>query len=422
MARADVPLWGVPAFVALIAAGGLAAVGADAPADRPRPLLDARDRAVEYHGPGREAPPPAELREILIALFGPEDEDHPEWGEIRRGAVLALEEANAAGGCEGLPFRLVSTWSDNPWGSGASDLARLVYREGVWAILGGVDGATTHLAEQIAVKARLSLVSPGGTDPSVHFTNVPWVFTLPATDDRMAPVLADAVMRGRGGGPWAVVTTSDRDAHMAWRIARREFVRCRMPDPALHLVLPPEDPSYAHVAAMVAGHGARCVLLLGGARDAARMVKALRAAGYDGGIVGGAPLGRRPFVQEAGEYAEGIVFPLLFDGDAPHAAAFVEAYAARHGAPPDYLAACAYDAMHLLVHATRRAGPNRALIRDALAQCAPWSGATGAVTWDLTGRNEGLVTLGVWRNGRPRRWSPEPESTAQRCVQEPPRE
>jgi len=47
--------------------------------------------------------------------------------------------------------------------------------------------------------------------------------------------------------------------------------------------------------------------------------------------------------------------------------------------------------------AMRKAGLNRARIRDAVRALAPWPGASGDVTWDALGRNERVVALGVWR-------------------------
>jgi branched-chain amino acid transport system substrate-binding protein len=105
----------------------------------------------------------------------------------------------------------------------------------------------------------------------------------------------------------------------------------------------------------------------------------------------------------AGESAEGVVFPLLFDPESAAAADFVRAYEKRWSVPPDFLAAHAYDAARLLVDCIRRAGPNRALIRDAVAEAVPWSGVAGKVTWDATGRSESPVVLGVWREGRVRK-------------------
>jgi ABC-type branched-subunit amino acid transport system substrate-binding protein len=367
--------------------------------DRPAPILDLRAREAEYLGPGREVAPPMDLREIRLAWFGPPDEAHPEWGDAWRGALLAVEEVNAGGGYRGLPFRLLSAWSESPWGSGVADLAKLTFGGGVWAVVGGVDGTTTHLAEQIVVKGHLSLVSPGGTDPSVNFTSVPWMFTLLPTDDRLAPILADAVLDGAGGAGWAVVTTSDRDTRVAWRAVRAVLAARHLPAPAQQLVAAAAGPDYGSAAADIVGTGARAVLVLGGARDSARIVRALRAAGFPGTIVGGAPAGRSVFAEEAGPAAEGVRFPLLFDRESPGSAAFSRAYSKRWGREPDYLAAHAYDAVRLVADAVRRAGPNRVLIRDALVSLAPWRGTAGTVTWDLTGRCKRPAGLGVWRAG-----------------------
>jgi branched-chain amino acid transport system substrate-binding protein len=367
--------------------------------ERPAPILDARTRETAYLGPGREIGPPAELREVRLGFFGPPDETHPEWGDAWRGALLALEETNAAGGYRGLDFRLLGAWSESPWGAGVADLAKLVFDGGVFAVVGGVDGATTHLAEQIVVKGRLPLLSPGGTDPSVNFTGVPWMFTLLPTDDRLAPVLVDAVLAGAGGATWAVVTTSDRDTRVAWRAVRAVLAERRLPAPDQHLVVPAAGPDYGAVAADVVRTEARAVLVLGGARDAARLVRALRSAGFPGTIVGGAPFGRRVFAEEAGPAAEGVRFPRLFDADAPEAVAFSRVFSSRWGAAPDYLAAHAYDAVRLVAEAVRRAGPNRALVLDALVALAPWRGATGTVSWDPTGRAVRAVTLSTWSRG-----------------------
>jgi branched-chain amino acid transport system substrate-binding protein len=393
-------------MIAALCASVATVTGAqDAP---PTPYFDARTHVPEYVGPGRELPPPENLAEIVIAFFGPADANDPEWGDAWRGATLAIEDANAQKGYRGLPFRLLSAWSENPWGSGVADLAKLVYGRGVWAIVGGVNGATTHLAEQIVVKAQLSLVNPGGTDPSVNFTNVPWMFTLPATDDRQAPLIAHALVDRRANEGWSVVTTTDRDAASAWRTIDAAPALHGLPAPLHQIVVAPVQADYRESLVDVARSGSQAVLVLAGARDAARIVRALRSQGYHGQIVGGATLGRRAFVAEAAADAEGVVFPLLFDPEQPEARTFVSRFRARWGTTPDYLAAHTYDAVQLIADAVRRAGPNRVLIRDALATSPASPGVSGPIAWDPTGRNRRPLTLGIWhdgRTGRPREGS-----------------
>jgi ABC-type branched-subunit amino acid transport system substrate-binding protein len=382
-----------PAVGALVLSA--AAVGAGQ--GRPAPLLDVRDRATEYLGPGRELAPPAGLEEIRFAFFGPADPGHPDWGDAWRGAALGVEGANAETGAD-PPFRLVAAWSDSPWGSGVADLVKLVYRQGVWGVLGGVDGTTTHLAEQVAVKARLTLVSPGATDPSVNETSVPWMFTLLPADDRIAEVLAGAALTEPE--PWAVVTTADRDAAMAWRALRAVRARRRARAPVQHLALPCGMTDYRQAVGEVARGEPRGIVVLAGAVDSAAIVTALRSQGFAGRIVGGASFGRRVFRDRAGRDAEGVAFPLLFDAERPEAGDLVRRYERRWGESPDFLAAHAYDGVRLLIAAFRGAGANRALIRDELVTLAPWPGATGLVSWDATGRNVRPLAMGTWRGGR----------------------
>ncbi len=369
---------------------------------QPTPALDLRTRTPEYLGPGREEPLPEGLTEIRLAFFGPGDADHPEYGDAWRGATLALDEENAAGGYRGIPFRLLSAWSDTPWASGVTDLARLTYAQAVWAIVGGMDGASTHLAEQVAVKARLALVSPGGTDAGVNFTNVPWMFSLLATDDMQAPLVAQALLDGGASQGWSIVTTSDRDAASAIRTFQKAAAFSALPAPSLQLALGLQQVGEAKNVADVAGSSSRAVLVIGGARAAAGIVKSLRAAGFTGRIVGGATLGRRTFGDEAGRASEGVVFPSLFDPARPEAAAFVARYRKRWQSTPDHLAAHSYAAVRLVVEAIRRVGPNRALIRDALAQPPASPAVIGPIAWDRTGRNTGVPVFAIWHDGRMR--------------------
>ncbi len=363
------------------------------------PYLDAREHQTEYLGPGREAPA-ADVAELRVAYFGPGDADHPEWGDAWRGAVLALEEVNAAGGVNGTPLRLLPAWAENPWNAGVTALTRLVYGENVLAIVGGVDGVTTHLAEQVVVKARLPLLSPGNTDSSVNLTNVPWVLTCLPTDDAQAEVVGEALLEVVREGSYASVAGTDHDSRAA-HAAFRTFLAGRGRSPVLRLDVEPGVPQVATLASRLAAAEPRAVLLLAPSRDAARVARALRDAGFTGTIFGGATLARRVFAAEAGPAAEGVVVPLLYE-PGPTWDRFAARFEQRFGVALDYLAGQTYDAVCLLAAAACRSGQNRALLLDALRALSPWSGVTGGHVWDRTGRNPRALRLGVVRSGQVR--------------------
>ena len=87
-------------------------------------------------------PPPEDLDEVRIGWFGPSDEEEEGASMMWLAAKMAVEEANRAGGYNGLEFRLVPGWSANPWGTGIRDVTRLIYDEKVWALVGAPDGAS----------------------------------------------------------------------------------------------------------------------------------------------------------------------------------------------------------------------------------------------------------------------------------------
>ncbi len=364
------------------------------------PHFDGRKTELEYPGPGREEPEPKGLTEVRIGYFGPSDPNHPLGGDLWLAAQFALEEVNSEGGYRGLPFRLLPAWSENPWGSGISDLTRLVYDQQLWALIGGIDGPSTHLVEQVTTKARLPLIGPSSTDKTVNYAYVPWMFSMLPTDQLQAPLLcarvADAL---KGKNRLAVVSANDHDSHLAALefksfLAKRGIASLRDVE-----IKSDSQPDIAEVARELSSSRPDVILLVANPIDSARLVRALKASRSQARIFGGCALGRRFFAESAGSEAEGAVFPLLDSESAEHLR-FRQKFVSRFGHSPDFAATQTYDAVHLLAQAIRKAGLNRALIRDAIRQLSGWEGANGVVRWDAVGQNGRAVRLGTYRNGQ----------------------
>ena len=360
-----------------------------------KPYKKSSPEPLEFRGAGRETPEP-EVDEVLLGWFGPGDPGHPEFGDYWRGAMLALGQENAAGGYRGKPFRLEPAWSESPWKAGVVDVARLVNERGAWAVVGGVDGTSTHLAVQLALKSNFALLSPGSTDVSADDANVPWLFSLSPSDDAVSLGIADAV--SRSGGPVAVVAATDHDAHAALVSARRALATKRAA-PESVVELGTAEPDFAGLAAGLLRDGPRVLVVLAPSAVAGRLVAAVREAGWTGTVVGGATLGRAAFARAAGRAAEGVVawVPAHAGSDG---AGFVSSFESRWGEPPDQAACRAYDAVRLIAAAVRRAGLNRARIRDAIRDLSPWAGPCGLVRWNARGRNDDRVRPARWAAGR----------------------
>ena len=127
-----------------------------------KPYARVGERPVEYNGTALGDAPAGPVR---IGIFGPDAE--------RQAAALAPELARY-----GNRYRLSAISSEAPWGKASSDLVKLIYEDGALVLLAG-DRNSSHLAEQLAVKAFLPVVALSA-DRTLTSVNIPWIFRLPA--------------------------------------------------------------------------------------------------------------------------------------------------------------------------------------------------------------------------------------------------
>jgi len=364
----------------------------------PKVFFDAGEHRTSYTGPGRCEPAPSDIKEVLIGYFGPGTFTGPQAGDMWCAASLAVEQANRDGGYKGLPFRLVSGWSQNPWGSGVKEVARMAYVHKVWAVIGGIDGPSTHLAEQVVTKARLTLLSPASTDKTVNLANVPWMFSCLPTDNIHAPLLAQAVYSHLGGKSFILASAADHDSHIFTSELNHSFIKHKI-SPSYHFEFKPAERDFSHLVKKIISSDAESLVVIAGAKDSAGLISAVREKYFTKFIFAGPCAGHSRFLTEAGRSAENVIFPLLYV-PSENSETFEKDFTHRFGNSPDYLAAHTYDAANLLIAAIRKAGLNRTRICDEVRNLSPWQGVTGQIHWDGLGRNTRPVVLGTYENHR----------------------
>jgi branched-chain amino acid transport system substrate-binding protein len=348
----------------------------EAPSGEPPGVLD---KPVEFTGSRGTTLAPTGLHEVRIGLFAPDSGDAP------KGARLAVEQRNAAGGFRGTPVRLVERWSKDPWSGGAREMVRLVYDDSVWAVLGSVDGAATHIAEQVVTKAWVPLVAPVSADPTLTYIRIPWIFRLPPDEAVQANVLVRDGIVGRSLANVGLITSDDHDGRTFAKQVLERLHAAGMA-PAFHFEIPLNGDLAALTARALSFQPGAVIMrvpvsgmpdLLDRLSDAGGRMPVL--VPWIPGLVpsaltshyGGDVLAVRPFREL----------------DNPAYAAFGRAYRARYGSEPTPSAAYGYDAVNLLVRALETSGFNRAALRDAVAGQAGFAGVTGTVSWDNAGGN-----------------------------------
>ncbi|NLH17171.1 MAG: ABC transporter substrate-binding protein [Phycisphaerae bacterium] len=335
--------------------------------------------------------------EIQIAYFGPDDPNHPVAGEMWQAACMALDKANQIDGFNGRRLRLIPCWAEDPWSGGVNAVTRAVFNEQVCAVIGGIDGPTTHLAEQVVVKAHLAMINPAATDKTVNLAFVPWMFSCLPDDQSQSRILAEAIDRHLGlSGNFVVLSANDHDSQLFTVELLRALGHLRR-NPLRHIQFDSQRPDPASFDQM--GTHADVLLLIAEPRISANLLINLREKGFTGPVFGGPWMARNLFRRTAGPAAEGVVFPLLWS-PSTIADRFIADFRARTGKNPDYLAAQTYDAVLLLAEAIRKSGPDRLDLIDSIRNRSPWQGIAGMIQWDPLGRNQRPVILGTIRNGQ----------------------
>ncbi|HZC23241.1 MAG TPA: ABC transporter substrate-binding protein, partial [Candidatus Binatia bacterium] len=131
-----------------------------------KPYARVGENGVSYDGP----PTPSQSADhVQIAVFGPHADE-----AVRAPDMLqALSTLNSAG----AHISLVAIPSEASWGKASNDLIKAVYDEHVLALI-ALDRASSHLAEQIAVKAFVPVLAIS-SDRMLTSTNIPWIFRMP---------------------------------------------------------------------------------------------------------------------------------------------------------------------------------------------------------------------------------------------------
>lgn len=300
---------------------------------------------------------------------------------IRRGAEDAIAEAN--GGRNAV--RLAVRGRQGPWGSDASEAARLLEDDGAAALVAPPGGAASHLVLQVAGRTGVPVASlcPDG---SVTRTALPWMVRVaPSTSDE-----ARALLGERPGGRWLAFVPGGR----AGREASSDL-RAQGRDGSVKVVEAPSPASSGRVRTILSRVRPDGILVWLDAAPAARLAASLREVGFKGTLAGPMALGSPSFATAAGGAAEGFVVP-TFAGH-PDSGAFARRYRTLHGVDPTPAAALAHDATALLAGLLRNSG-NAA--RGAFPLLVPFPGVTGLLRFDRAGNRVVSLEARRWRGGR----------------------
>jgi len=390
-----------------------------------------RDK-LEYPGYGRHLPEPEYVETVKIGFVGPiigsvsesvggpEDvairvnERQTRWDGYRmshlasvgikmlQGARLAIAQANARGGYRGAtPFQLVVRNDNGNWRSSGRTTVMLAWKDSVWAILGTVDGANTHILIRAALKAEVPVMNTADTDPTLVETMIPWVFRNITDDRQMCYLLADFAYKKLGLRRIAALRAVNRYGRVNIDEFRDASTRLGKPLVA-ELSYEEGDTLFTSQLEQIKALNVDGVFTYGNSRESALILKQMRDMGMDQWFFGSDRMVTPDFVRVVGPRHGRVAAGYPYDPTSqdPKYLQFVRDFRGAYGEDPETYAAHAYDGTMMLIEAIERAGLNRALIRDELVAMEEYEGVTGKQVFDAVLSDRSPATLAILRDGK----------------------
>jgi ABC-type branched-subunit amino acid transport system substrate-binding protein len=374
-----------------------------------KPYYEFYQNLVEYNGAARDIPDPDlnSLSEIRIGFLGPlsYDPDQALGNRMLNGAQMAIDEANAAGGYCGKPFRLIThndynNWQihipsmggvpkdSEIWGAASNEAVRMIYEDKVWAMFGSISSESTHIALRLTLKAETPIVNSASTDPTIPETIIPWYFTDIQDDRVQGYTLARHIYTELGFKRVALLRVNDRYGRfgvLKFRDASR-----RLGHPVvIEQKFMPGDTDFHHQLAVIEDSRVDAIVVWADIGPTAEILKEMRELGMKQRVFGSHRTIGDELIKLAGPAAEGFeaVYPYDPTRTDPRWLDFNARYEARFHEKPEHFAALAYDAMQILLNAICRAGLNKGRIRDALTGIENYKGVTGDMVFDPNCKN-----------------------------------
>lgn len=352
------------------------------------------------------APPPAQGQQVPAIRFGffapLTGPAAPDGTSSRNGAMMAVEEINAAGGVLGRPLDLI-VYDDRLQASEAVAIAhRLIERDRVVAVIGGSYSGPSRATAPIFQSAGLPTIYAYAVHPDITKAGN-YIFRnsfLGTVQGKAGAYVAARML----GARTASILVMDIDFGRALTAGFKQQAA------ALGLRIVSEDPyplgekEFSPLLTKIKAANPDVLYATAYFAEAAQIVRQAKALGLTAKILGQEGYDSPKFLELAGPAAEGVLITTNLDRDDPRPVVreFLRRYRAKHSYDADIVGASSYDAVRVMATAVERAGvvtPSR--IRDQISQLRNFDGVTGTIRgWNKLGEVYKVVQVQVVRGGR----------------------
>lgn len=309
---------------------------------------------------------------IKIGGIGPLSGPNSTYGiSVKEGADLLAEEINAAGGINGkkVEFIFEDDQSDNT--VAASAFNKLVDKDGVCAILGGVTSGTTLAIAPNSTNKKIPMITPTGTEPTITNVGGDFMFRGCFVDSFQGEILTKYTKEKLGKTTAAVLYNSSSDYSKGIANAYKETLE-KNGGQVLEFLSYGSDKETDFKAQLTKIKSANPdVIILPDYYNVVGLIaKQARDMGITSQFLGGDGWESEELTKIGGTAVDGAIYINHYyaeDTD-ENVKNFVDSYTKKYNKTPDCFAALSYDTAKILVKAIEKANStDGTAIRDALA-------------------------------------------------------
>jgi branched-chain amino acid transport system substrate-binding protein len=309
------------------------------------------------------------------------------------GAMLAVEQVNAAGGINGRKVAFVNVNSESDNTKTVSGAKRLLEQEKVVAIIGPMSSGSVYAVADTIERAAVPMIANGASRGIVlppekrKFT-----FLAPLTDVVVQSVMLND-MRAKGIKKIAILHTD-----VAFGTSGRDSLEKGVGAYGVAIVAKEtagnNDTDMTPQLTKIRASEAVATVIWATGPALAIAAKNHRALGIKTPLYLAHSANDFNFLRLAGDAANGVLLPSSkiyvtdslpgSDPQKPVVERFVRDYEKKYGKPPATFAGNGYDAAMMLMNAIKRAGTDAAKIRDAIEGTKDYVGVTAVYAYAPT--------------------------------------
>ena len=299
----------------------------------------------------------------------------------QKGAKLAVDEINKAGGVDGKQIEVTDKDNKSELSEASTVSTNLVTQAKVNTIIGPATSGGTGAAITNAAKASVPLITPSGTQDDLT-KGQDYLFRTTFIDSFQGKILSKYVTDNLKAKK--VVLYYDNSSDYAKGMAKA-FQEEYKGEIVATETFASKDTDFQAALTKFKGKDFDALVVPGYYTEAGKIVNQARGIGIDKPIVGGDGFNSEEFISQATPAAATNVYYVSgysTSGDmTAKAKKFLEAYKAKYNEEPSMFSALAYDSVYMVAEASKGA-KNSVDIKENLAKLKDFEGVTGSITMD----------------------------------------